>query len=47
MQIPAAIIHPWTTSALRNFGKVTFDTFRKTFPLYMSLSIVPYVVSAA
>ncbi|KAK9805247.1 hypothetical protein WJX72_008453 [[Myrmecia] bisecta] len=43
-QIPAAILHPWTTSALRNFGKVTFDTFRKTFPLYMSLTLVPYVV---
>uniref|UniRef100_A0A7N0V938 Transmembrane protein 135 N-terminal domain-containing protein n=1 Tax=Kalanchoe fedtschenkoi TaxID=63787 RepID=A0A7N0V938_KALFE len=42
--IPCSIIHPDTTSCLAQNGKATSDTFRKTFPLYFSLTLVPYVV---
>lgn len=43
-QITDAMIHPQTASALLHNVKVPCNTFRKTFPLYMSISLVPYVV---
>ena len=45
MQISDELLHPQTASALRHSLKVPWATFRKTFPLYMSISLVPYVVS--
>ena len=45
MQITDAMLHPQTPSALLHNVKVPWATFRKTFPLYMSISLVPYVVS--
>ncbi|KAL9666310.1 hypothetical protein QQ045_000638 [Rhodiola kirilowii] len=42
--IPCSIIHPDTISCLAQNGKATSETFRKTFPLYFSLTLVPYVV---
>ena len=45
MQIRDAMLHPQTASALLHNVKVPWNTFRKTFPLYMSISLVPYVVS--
>lgn len=44
MQIPDVMLHPQTASAFKHSFKVPMATFRKTFPLYMSLSLVPYVV---
>ncbi|KAL3149605.1 hypothetical protein ABBQ32_002374 [Trebouxia sp. C0010 RCD-2024] len=43
-QISDEMLHPQTASALRHSMKVPWATFRKTFPLYMSISLVPYVV---
>ncbi|KAA6418414.1 MAG: hypothetical protein FRX49_11574 [Trebouxia sp. A1-2] len=43
-QITDAMLHPQTASALVHSVKVPWDTFRKTFPLYISISLVPYVV---
>ncbi|DBA88737.1 hypothetical protein WJX77_009059 [Trebouxia sp. C0004] len=43
-QITDAMLHPQTASALVHSVKVPWATFRKTFPLYMSISLVPYVV---
>ena len=43
-QITDAMLHPETASALVHNLKVPWATFRKTFPLYMSISLVPYVV---
>ncbi len=45
VQITDAMLHPQTASALVHSVKVPWATFRKTFPLYMSISLVPYVVS--
>ena len=45
VQITDAMLHPQTASALLHNLKVPWATFRKTFPLYMSVSLVPYVVS--
>ena len=45
VQISDAMLHPQTASALHHNLKVPWTTFRKTFPLYMSISLVPYVVS--
>ena len=47
VQITDAMLHPQTASALLHNLKVPWATFRKTFPLYMSISLVPYVVSCA
>lgn len=45
VQITDAMLHPQTASGLQHNVKVPWTTFRKTFPLYMSISLVPYVVS--
>lgn len=42
--IPCSIIHPGTNSCLAHQGKATSATFKKTFPLYFSLTFVPFVV---
>ncbi|CAI0417364.1 unnamed protein product [Linum tenue] len=42
--IPCSIIHPGTDSCLVQHGNAASATFRKTFPLYFSLTFVPYVV---
>uniref|UniRef100_A0A2P2LSZ9 Transmembrane protein 135 N-terminal domain-containing protein n=2 Tax=Rhizophora mucronata TaxID=61149 RepID=A0A2P2LSZ9_RHIMU len=42
--IPCSIIHPDASSCLAQNGNAASATFRKTFPLYFSLTFVPYVV---
>jgi hypothetical protein len=42
--IPCSGVHPQTVSCLAHNSKATRATFRKTFPLYLSLTFVPYVV---
>ncbi|MQL68582.1 hypothetical protein Taro_000815 [Colocasia esculenta] len=42
--IPCSIIHPDTRSCLAHNAVATSTTFRKTFPLYFSLTLVPFVV---
>ncbi|KAJ9140047.1 hypothetical protein P3X46_030734 [Hevea brasiliensis] len=42
--IPCSVIHPDTNSCLNHNAKAASATFRKTFPLYFSLTFVPYVV---
>lgn len=42
--IPCSGIHPQTTSCLAHNSKAARATFRKTFPLYLSLTFVPFVV---
>lgn len=42
--IPCSIIHPNTKSCLAHNGKAASATFKKTFPLYFSLTFVPFVV---
>ncbi|XP_058085020.1 uncharacterized protein LOC131232651 [Magnolia sinica] len=42
--IPCSIIHPDTTSCLAHNSTAASATFRKTFPLYFSLTFVPFVV---
>lgn len=42
--IPCSIIHPDTSSCLAHNANATSATFRKTFPLYFSLTFVPFVV---
>ncbi|PPR86863.1 hypothetical protein GOBAR_AA33828 [Gossypium barbadense] len=42
--IPCSIIHPDTNSCLGHNAKAVSATFRKTFPLYFSLTFVPFVV---
>lgn len=42
--IPCSIIHPDTNSCLSQNANAASATFRKTFPLYFSLTFVPYVV---
>jgi len=42
--IPCSIIHPETLSCLAHQVNATSTTFKKTFPLYFSLTFVPFVV---
>lgn len=42
--IPCSIIHPGTNSCLAHQVNATSATFKKTFPLYFSLTFVPFVV---
>lgn len=42
--IPCSIIHPNTQSCLAHNTNAASATFRKTFPLYFSLTFVPFVV---
>ncbi|KAJ7959958.1 Mitochondrial import inner membrane translocase subunit Tim17/Tim22/Tim23 family protein [Quillaja saponaria] len=42
--IPCSVIHPERNSCLSHNASATSATFRKTFPLYFSLTFVPYVV---
>ncbi|XP_062165245.1 uncharacterized protein LOC133871827 [Alnus glutinosa] len=42
--IPCSVIHPDANSCLVHNANATSATFRKTFPLYFSLTFVPYVV---
>ncbi|CAK7336911.1 unnamed protein product [Dovyalis caffra] len=42
--IPCSIVHPATNSCLTQNANAASATFRKTFPLYFSLTFVPYVV---
>ncbi|EXC21075.1 hypothetical protein L484_017085 [Morus notabilis] len=42
--IPCSVIHPDTSSCLAHNANATSATFRKTFPLYFSLTFVPFVV---
>lgn len=42
--IPCSIIHPDTNSCLAHNATAASATFRKTFPLYFSLTFVPFVV---
>ncbi|RRT67289.1 hypothetical protein B296_00006534 [Ensete ventricosum] len=42
--IPCSVIHPDRESCLVHNGTAASETFRKTFPLYFSLTFVPFVV---
>ncbi|PRQ59716.1 putative transmembrane protein [Rosa chinensis] len=42
--LPCSVIHPHTNSCLVHNATATSATFRKTFPLYFSLTFVPFVV---
>ncbi|KAK9291383.1 hypothetical protein L1049_021126 [Liquidambar formosana] len=42
--IPCSVIHPDTNSCLAHNTNAASATFRKTFPLYFSLTFVPFVV---
>ncbi|KAK6936457.1 Transmembrane protein 135, N-terminal domain [Dillenia turbinata] len=42
--IPCSIIHPDTVSCLAHNANSASSTFKKTFPLYFSLTFVPFVV---
>ncbi|XP_075514231.1 uncharacterized protein LOC142549267 [Primulina tabacum] len=42
--VPCSVIHPITESCLFHNANSARDTFRKTFPLYFSLTFVPFVV---
>ncbi|XP_057970852.1 uncharacterized protein LOC131159730 [Malania oleifera] len=42
--IPCSVIHPDTNSCLAHNANAASATFRKTFPLYFSLTLVPVVV---
>ncbi|XP_022776460.1 uncharacterized protein LOC111318077 isoform X2 [Durio zibethinus] len=42
--IPCSVFHPETNSCLAHNAKTASATFRKTFPLYFSLTFVPFVV---
>jgi hypothetical protein len=42
--IPCSVIHPGRASCLAHNVTVTSSTFKKTFPLYFSLTFVPFVV---
>ncbi|ERN01096.1 uncharacterized protein LOC18429172 [Amborella trichopoda] len=42
--LPCSVIHPDTASCIAHNANATSATFRKTFPLYFSLTFVPYVV---
>lgn len=42
--IPCSIIHPDTNSCVAHNANAASSTFKKTFPLYFSLTFVPFVV---
>ncbi|KAM2533147.1 hypothetical protein PS1_001675 [Malus domestica] len=42
--LPCSVVHPDTNSCLAQNARATSATFRKTFPLYFSLTFVPFVV---
>ncbi|GKV45506.1 hypothetical protein SLEP1_g52578 [Rubroshorea leprosula] len=42
--IPCSVIHPDTDSCLAHNAYAASATFRKTFPLYFSLTFVPFVI---
>lgn len=42
--IPCSVIHPETSSCVAKNFSAGCTTFRKTFPLYFSLTFVPFVV---
>lgn len=42
--IPCSIIHPHTSSCIAHNANALTATFRKTFPLYFSLTFVPFVI---
>ena len=42
--IPCSILHPDAASCLAHNANATYSTFRKTFPLYFSLTFVPFVI---
>lgn len=42
--IPCSVIHPDRASCLAQNVNVVSSTFKKTFPLYFSLTFVPFVV---
>jgi len=42
--IPCSVIHPDRASCLAQNINVVSSTFKKTFPLYFSLTFVPFVV---
>jgi hypothetical protein len=42
--IPCSVIHPETSSCIAKNLSAGSSTFRKTFPLYFSLTFVPFVV---
>ncbi|KVI07064.1 hypothetical protein Ccrd_014562 [Cynara cardunculus var. scolymus] len=42
--IPCSVIHPGTKSCLAHNAYASSATFKKTFPLYFSLTFVPFVV---
>ncbi|KAJ4785384.1 Transmembrane protein 135 [Rhynchospora pubera] len=42
--IPCSVIHPETSSCVAKNFSAGCSTFRKTFPLYFSLTFVPFVV---
>lgn len=42
--VPCSVIHPDTHSCLAHNANAASATFRKTFPLYFSLTFVPFVV---
>lgn len=42
--IACSVIHPDTDSCLTHNANAASATFRKTFPLYFSLTFVPFVV---
>lgn len=42
--VPCSVMHPRTTSCAMATCAAGAGTFRKTFPLYMSISLVPFVV---
>ncbi|GAB2272777.1 hypothetical protein Dimus_007596 [Dionaea muscipula] len=44
LMIPCSVIHPDTKSCLAHNANAASATFKKTFPLYFSLTFVPFVV---
>ncbi|KAF9625650.1 hypothetical protein IFM89_025135 [Coptis chinensis] len=42
--LPCSVIHPDTSSCLAHNATAASRTFRKTFPLYFSLTFVPFVI---
>jgi hypothetical protein len=42
--IPCSVLHPETSNCFTHNGTAMRAVFRKTFPLYMSLTFVPFVV---
>lgn len=42
--IPCSVLHPDTSNCFTHNGNAMRSVFKKTFPLYMSLTFVPFVV---